>query len=168
MRNSIPFRFRVLSKRNPHMKRTTMTYKMDSKPQMTSKDNNIPGTAAPWKRNLLRRIWKNLTLTQSPRMPTRNRHLYLLPRLRSHPIRRPRGNQRHTQDRPPMKGLIRYHTSTPPLRVRHHSGRPPPVTSPRGRRDLACWRGLSVRQDHPIFPQRADLKTRSICQIGRE
>ena len=145
-----------------------MTYKMGLKSQMTNKDNNIPGTAAPWKRNLLRRFYKNLTLTDSLRMQARNRHLYLLPRLRSLPIRRPQGtSQKHTQDRPPMIGLPRYHTSTPPLRVRHHRGCPPSVTSPRGRRVLVCWRGFSVRQDHPIFPQRANLKTRSIWQIGR-
>ena len=160
MRNSIPFRFRVLPKRNPLIYKTTMMYKMVSKPHMTRK--------APWKRNPLRRIWKNLTLTQSLRMQARNRHLYPLPRLRSHPIRRPQGtSQRHTQDRSPMTGLPLYRTSTPPLRVRHHRGRPPSVTNLRGRRDLVCWRGLSVRQDHPISPQRANLKTRSICQIGR-
>jgi len=147
-----------------------MTYKMGSKSRMTEKYGNIPRTAAPRMRNTMRRILKNLTLSQQPLMQTRNRHLHPLLRLRSHLIRqRQETSQGHIQNRPHMKGL-RRHLPYPhhvPLRRRLYRDHRLLVTNLRGRQGPVCWRGSSVRQDHHIFPQRAGMKTRSTWQFGR-
>ena len=142
---------------------------------MMGKDSNIlvvPRTAAPRKRNTVRRIPKNLTMNQPLLMQARNPHLHPLLRLSSHLIHRQETGQRRIQDRPPMKGLrrhLRYLHHAPTLPLRHHLYRDHRllVTSPRSRRGQVCWRGLSVRQDHHFFPQRAKMKTISTWQIGR-
>src|SRR6266851_1341809 len=171
----MPFRFQRVLSRNPPRWRTTTTYKMGSKPQMMDKDKDILGTVVLRKRNMMRRILKSLALIQPLRMQSRNRHhLHHFPQLSSR-LRLTRqsreASQRRTLDRPPMKDLprhIRYphHASTLRLQRRHYLGRLLPVTDPHDRQVLVCWRRSSVGQDHLFFPQRAEMKTRSIWQIG--
>jgi hypothetical protein len=151
-----------------------MTYKMSSKLRMMEKDNNISQTAAPQKRNTVRRILKKLTLNQPHLMQIRTRYLHPLPCLSSHLIHpRQEKSQRRIQDRPPMKDPrqhIRYphHIPTLPMRCRLYRNRLLLVTNSRGRRGQVCWRKLSVRQDHHSSLQRVEMKIRSIWQIGRK
>ena len=155
------------------MQTIIMTYKRSPKSRTKCTNSDTRGTRAPRKPHIVPPMPRILSLTQLPWMHPRSRLLHHHPNLNSRPIRQPQKmSRRRHRGRQPMKGQHRHRLyAYRPLALapRHHHHRPHPrsVTNLHGPQGLVCSRGLSVRQDHIFFPQRAGMRTRNIWQIGR-